>query len=284
MSAIFSLFLNDIIESAVADFDGVMLWLLDGMLHVELLMDAAVSGVVTNTVISDVYQFIYMTAGGLLVLKFLFKGFEIYILWRDGDPENSPQDMLIGSIQGTVVMLVFPYLYDVMAEITLWFATGIMERLDLSTGGTFHVTDFQIAGKSIVLLIMALVYLILMVIMIIKLMQRGFELLILRLGVPIACMGLIDSDKGLFKGYIQIFYKTLFTSVIQIVLLSWSLRFIANPSVTTLVIGIAIISTALSTPMLMQQMLISTGRGGGIGQKMYSAGMMANAVRRIIGK
>ncbi|MEM5780048.1 MAG: conjugal transfer protein TrbL family protein [Lawsonibacter sp.] len=288
MSSIFSSLLSDIINSAISDFDGVMLWILDGMLHVENMTDSAASTIVTSHNISEVYQFIYFVAGALLILKFLFKGIEIYLLWRDGDPENSPQDMLMGGIEGTVMMLVFPYLYDVMAEVTVFFATGIMDRFGLSTGDTIPISVLDpvgIAEKSILLLILLIVYLVLMVVMMIKLVGRGFELLILRLGVPIACMGLVDSDKGLFKGYIQIVFKTLFTSVIQIVMLSFSLRMIVTLNLFNLICAVSIISIAMGAPLLMQQILVATGRGGGgMIQKLYSAGMMANTIRRMIGK
>lgn len=282
MSLIFSALLNDIINSVFEAFDDVMLWLLDGMLHVENMLDSSITSVVTVGTISDVYRFIYTFAWGLLVLKFLFKGFEIYILWRDGDADASPQDMLIGSAQAVAVMLVFPYLYDVMAEVTVWFAKGILERFGLSTGTVF--IPIAVTTQSLILLILLLVYLILLVVLIVKLVQRGFELLVMRLGVPISCLGLVDSDMGMFKGYIQTFFKAMFTSIIQIVLMSFSLRVIVTPGLFNLICGISIITTAFATPAMMQQMLVATARGGGISQKVYTASMTARSIRGLLGK
>lgn len=285
MTAIFSALLSDLINSAFTAFDEVMIWLLDGMLHVEHLADSAVSSIITDGVITELYQFVYTLAWGLLILKFLFKGFEIYILWRDGDADASPQDMLIGSVEAVAVMLVFPFLYDVMAEVTVWFATGLMDRMGLSTWASFPLKNLEeLTGLGIIFLLLMLVYLILLVVLIVKLIQRGFELLVMRLGVPISCLGLIDSDKGLFKGYIQTFYKAMFTSVIQIVLMSFSLRVIVTPSLLNLLCGIAVITTAFATPMMMQQLLVSVGHGGGMSQKIYSVSMAANAIRGLAGK
>jgi hypothetical protein len=284
MTTIFSSFLSDLLNDAVSAFDSGLMWILSGMLYVEKLTDTSVSSIVTSSVISSLYQFVYKFAGGLLLLKFLFKGFEIYILWRDGDPDNSPQDMLIGGIEGTVFMLCFPYLYDIMAGLTMYFATDIMGRLGLSDGAvSLDPSGFSFTVTTLFLLILLVVYVILLVYVMIKLIQRGFELLILRLGVPIACMGLVDSDKGLFKGYMQTFFKTMFTSVIQIAMLSLSLRIIVTPSLPNIICGIAAIATALGTPLLLQNILIPTG-GGGLGQKVYSAGMAAGAIRRILGR
>lgn len=286
MTAIFSSLISDIVNAGFSAFDGVMLWLLDGMLHVESLVDTTVSSIVTTTVISDLYEFVYTFAWGLLVLKFLFKGFEIYILWRDGDADSSPQDMFIGSIEAVVVMLVFPYLYDVMAEATIWFASGIMAGFGMSTGESFPVFSADtLKGLNIILVLLLLVYLILTVVLIVKLIQRGFELLVMRLGVPIACLGMVDSDMGLFKGYIQTFFKAMFTSVIQIVFLSMSLRMIVTPALINLICGFAAIGLAFATPAMMQQLLITVGRGGGgLSQKIYTASITARSIRGLFGK
>lgn len=286
MTAIFSSLISDIVNAGFSAFDGVMLWLLEGMLHVETLMDSAVSSIITVTVVSDLYQFVYTFAWGLLILKFLFKGFEIYILWRDGDADASPQDMFMGSLEAVVVMLVFPYLYDVMAEVTIWFSAGIMRSFGLSTGDTFPVySATTLQGLNIILILLLLIYLILLVVLIVKLIQRGFELLILRMGVPIACLGLVDSDKGLYKGYIQTFFKAMFTSVIQIVLMSLSLRVIVTPTLFNLLCGFAAICMAFATPLMMQQFLVSVGRGGGgLSQKIYTASITARSIRGLIGK
>ena len=119
-------------------------------------------------------------------------------------------------------------------------------------------------------------------IMWITLIKRGIELLILRLGVPFAAVGLIDSDMGAFKGYMQIFLKAAFTTVIQVGLLSWAFRVAGTFEFANLMIAIAIISAAFATPLMMQQFLVATGGNGGVTQKVYSAGMAARAIRSLV--
>lgn len=284
MTAILSGFLHDLLSMAFEAFDDAMLWMLESMLHVETLLGSVAEGLMTGGTVNDVYLFIYRFACSLIVLKFLFRGFEIYILWRDGDADSSPQDMLIGTAQGIVVMVCFPYLYDIMAEVTVWFTDGVMGRFGLGVDTPFWPTMEGVQGLSLFIMILLVVYVVLSVVLYLKLIKRGFELLILRLGVPIACLGLVDSDMGLFKGYLQTFFKTMFTTVIQLTLMSFSVRVIANVSFSSIVIGIAIIMTAFGAPSLMQHMLISTGHGGGITNKIYSAGMAARTVKGLLGK
>lgn len=288
MSDLFAGFLRDIMEGAFAALDSALLWMIEGMLHAESLLGDTFANYLTAESISTAYKFLYTLAAGLLVLKFLFKGVLIYILWRDGDPDCSPQDMLVGSLQAMVVILLFPALYEIMADITLQIARSMMTIFGIGQDGQlgfplFSVQDIQRLG--LVEGIIALVFIIMAVVLCIKMIGRGFELLVLRLGVPLACLGLVDSDGGVFKSYMQLFYKTMFTSIIQVVLLSLAFRVITGMALMNIIVGISIVTTAFATPMIMQQVLAPVGRGGGgVTNKIYSGAMAANAIRGLVGK
>lgn len=182
--------------------------ILSGMLRTETLIDG---DVLTATTITDIYQFIYMVAVALIGLKVLFKGWQIYILWRDGDADTSPMDMLVGSAQAVCVIMAFPLLYEYMADITQFFAEGIIGEIGYFEGADLNdgVEAFLGIATGLVDILLLLVYLVLLLVLWIILLKRGFELLILRLGIPMACLGLIDSDMGLFKNYMLILYKTI---------------------------------------------------------------------------
>lgn len=279
-------FFLDVLNEAGNTLDD---WLLDQLgvtLNVETL--PAVSGILTSNVIEKLYGYIYYFAVSLLVLKFLVKGFQIYVLWRDGDADASPQDMLTGTAQAIIVAVGFPIMYERMAGIASQFTGGLMSLLGLT-----YNKPLDISGPSGILalpsviaggfwtLVLLVIYLILLAVLYIKLLQRGFELLILRLGVPFACMGLVDSDFGIFKSYMQIFIKTIFTSIIQIVLLSLSFLVVGTGH---FIVGIAIIATAFSAPLIMQQLLVPTSRGGGMMSKVYTTSMAVRAVRGLMGR
>ncbi len=117
-----------------------------------------------------------------------------------------------------------------------------------------------------------------------QLLKRGIDLLILRLGVPIATAGLVDSDGGVWKPYIKIFFQAMFTTVIQLFLIELALAILMAQTATLwgLVWALVAMQAALKTPQLMQQLLVSTGAGGGVGQKVYTTMHVVNAVKSFI--
>lgn len=250
---------------------------LEGFLRVEVIMGQRGTTISTET-FTTAYQYIYSFVIGLLILKFLWKGFSIYILWRDGDADNSPRDMLTGSLQAVITAIAFPYLYNIIADVAGEFAKKIMNVFGLA-GSNLYEWESANLGVGIVEFFLMLVYLILLIVLYIRMIQKGFELFILRLGIPFACMGLIDSDYGIFKSYIQTMFKAVFTAIVQVVLLSASLpvMVLLHP-----IWGIAMICEAFAVPALLQQFLTATGRGGGITQKIYSGAMTLRALKGVM--
>lgn len=289
MTTLFSDLMRDLLLSAFSTLDNALLWMLESVLHVEMLLGGSFSNFLNTATISAAYQYMYTLASGLIVIKFLFKGFQIYVLWRDGDADASPQDMVIGVVQGIIVIISFPALYELMCTTTLQTAKGLMNAF-----GIGQIYDGQLAviagsaetfaGMALIELILALIFIVLALVLCVKMIGRGFELLVLRLGVPIACIGLVDSDFGLFKSYMQIFFKALFTSIIQIVLMSLAFRVMTGLVFLNLVGGISIVITAFNAPMIMQQMLVPSGRGGGISQKVYATTTTINSIKAMLGK
>ncbi len=279
MFGIFEEFITDFINAAIAWFSDMLSGALAHMLHIERLM-AENGGALTAGDLTNMYNYIYLMALSLITLKFLFKGFSIYILWRDGDADSSPQTMLIGAAQAVVVAVAFPTLYDIMASVTLTFASSLMGYIGIGEAKLGMLATLHYASNGIIEVVFVLVYLVMYAFMYIKLLSRGFELLVVRLGVPFACTGLIDSDSGIFKSYMQILWKAMFTSVVQIVLLSFSASIVVSGHV---IIGIAAITAAFATPAMMQQILLAAGRGGGVTQKVYAASAGVRALGMLKG-
>ncbi len=279
MTDIISDFLNNLIGGAFGSFDAIMVKLLTNMLYVEKLFSSALS---TDS-ITKVYNYIYLFSCCLVALKFTTKGFKIYILWRDGDADSSVQDMLIGVAQASVSMAGFPYFYGLMADITQTLSDGIMSNFGFAAVSAADLIQLYNFNAGLFELIIILIYVIMVIVLCVMLIKRGVELLILRLGIPFASLGLLDSDFGVFKGYMQTLIKTLLTSIIQITLLSLSIRIMTNISIVNMLCGIAVISTAFSTPALMQNLLIPTGSTNVI-NKIASGARIASSAKALIGK
>ncbi len=283
----FNDWISGIVNACYALVDELMLDLLDITFHVETLVNSGETTVFSADALQDVYRFLYTLASSLVVLKFLIKGFQIYILWRGGDADQSPRDMLMGVAQAAVVMVSFPFLYDLLVDVVLEAAQELMGKLGAMqyNGGIVDILLSNIGGmtwpRMLVFLLLALIFFILVLVLWIKMIAQGFELLVLRLGVPLATLGLIDSDMALFKNYMQLFVKTALTAVIQACLMSLAFRVIGTFRILNVVSAIALIYTAMSTPKLLQQFLVPRSPGGGIAQKAYSAAMVARAAKML---
>ena len=276
--------LAGLVNQLFAAIDVWLAGLLDTVFYVEQLVSMPGSTYFTAEGIRNTYLFIYAFCCSLMVLKFLYKGFNVYVLWRDGDADVSPQSMLIGAGQALFVMAAFPLLYDYLADISIYFANGIITNF--GSYGNIHPNIFlELATQGLLLIIIAVVYAIMVLVLWLHLLARGFEVLLLRLGLPLACIGLVDSDGGIFHGYIQIFIKTVLTTIIQIFLFSLSLKVMTSLSFMNAIAGIALLIAAFRTPILLQNILVQAkGSGSGITGKIYSGSMAIRGIRSAIGK
>lgn len=272
--------MGSLITAAFEKFDAQMISLLRGAFYFENLAISGADAALSEQSIRDVYFYIYGFACSLVILKFLFKGFHIYILWRDGDADVSPRDMLVGMLEAAAVMVCFPYLYEKLANICVAFAEGIMARLGVSLGLVIVPDLNLILSQGILTILILLVFVISILVLWIQLIGRGFELLILRFGVPLASLGLLDSDMGLFKAYMQVFIKAALTVIVQICAMALAIRVAGSFQFTNSLLALGIIFGAFKAPATLQQFLMpSAGGGGGLTQKAYSAAIVIRTLK-----
>jgi len=89
--------------------------------------------------------------------------------------------------------------------------------------------------------------------------MRGIEMLILRIGIPFACIGLLNSDKGAFGTYIKEFVQNAFTVIVQLALVNFSILLMANGHV---IYAIAFSIVALRTPQTLSKFLSINNHSG----------------------
>ena len=181
MTGIFTNFLTDVVNDALVTINSGLHSTLVDVLRIETLLESVT--VISAEAIEALYWYTYTLVSVLVVLKFLWKGFSIWILWRDGD-------MVRGAIQGTIFIVAFPFLYDIMADVTIEFATGVLSALGLGLEATLGSGLLTTLTLGIFDMLLMLVFLALSFVMRVKLIGRGFELLIMRLGMPFACLGI----------------------------------------------------------------------------------------------
>ncbi|MEG2039363.1 MAG: DUF6102 family protein [Oscillospiraceae bacterium] len=280
MSGIITDFIYEIInESIMTFFNGFF----TNIITMAFFAEQYISSVLSNSTFNEIYSFIYTVSISLIIIKFLKKGFFVYILWRDGDADTSPVETLVSLGLATFIMAAFPTLYQSAVDISLWF----IGEIGLQLGGFATVPDNELlAGvflgtKSLVNAIQMLIYLVMLVLMYFKYLRLGIELMILRLGVPFACSGLVDSDSGVFKPYMEQIVKTIFTIIIQYFCLMLSLALmIRQANGESLWWAIALCAVALSTPRLLSSFLIGANGGGKFTSAVHTSSALMNLIKK----
>lgn len=277
MLNIFALFLQDLIEAALEKLDLG----LDKLATIGLYMEKIFT---INNNFTGLKTVVLGFGISLIVLKFLKKGFDTYVVWSD-DAASDPMQLMINFIKALVVALSFSVFYDWMYDILQEFNTMISKNISADVQMDLKTTILRgigVAGNNITgnayMLILAAVFLILIIALYIQLVGRGFENFVLRVGMPIAAAGLIEQNKGVFAGYMNKLFQSTISVIVQIGLMKLALVLIANVNIIT---AIACLFAAMKTPKLLQEFMVAGGGGGLNLNTVYYTGQMARMIKSV---
>ena len=227
--------------------------------YAERYMTTAIGGRTID--FTGLYNLFFGFGVSLIVLKFLKKGFDIYVGWSDGDPDLDPLNLVTNFLRAMAVALCFPILYDALISATTQLIDQTIVIIDQLTNQQ-SVIDIIVnaISNSIFMALAGLILVIVYLILWVQFMMRGIEMMVMRVGLPIACTGLIDNDKGVFAPYMKKFFMNAATVLIQIALVKLSL--------TVMILGncfyaLAIVFVAMRTPKFLQEFTLSAGGAGG---------------------
>lgn len=163
-------------------------------------------------------------------------------------------------VRAIVIALSFEFLFNLVIEIAEMLGNELLNSLslDLMLPDWGYIVEFCMT--SLFSSLTGVVAIILFVILYVQFLVRGVEILILRLGFPLACIGLIESNSGVFQSYSQKLFKSVLTVIVQIVLCKLGLALIFA---SHWFYAIAVIIMALKTPSFMQEFML-TGNSGGM--------------------
>jgi len=230
----------------------------------------------------NAFNLIFNFGVSLIVLKFLKKGFDIYVAWQDGDADADPVGLLTNFFRAMVVAIGFPTLYQYLADIVSDLTNKLLIAIGMDMNQSFATYHSSLTSLNVFTAIVSLVFFICFFFLYIQFLTRGLEILILRIGMPIACVGLIDSDKGVFGSYIKKFFQSTLTVVVQLALAKLSVGLFLNSHIFW---GIAAITLSLKTPKFLQEfMLVSGGGGGGISNKIYHTSRLYQMAKSVFAK
>lgn len=256
MEALLILLIIAVLNGCLVYVNTLLTGLMPIALHSEKYMDTLLG----TSGISQIFNIFFGFGVSLIVLKFLKKGFEQYILWTEGDADSDPLILLTGFFKALAIAVSFPTMYGWLTDIIEDLTNQLMQVISGGMSTDFASVISGISSAGLFTAIISLIFFICFFLLYIQFLTRGLEILILRVGLPLACVGLMDSDNGVFRTYIQKFFQSTLAVLVQIVLAKMGIALMLNAHVFW---GIAAMMLALRTPKFLQEFIIISGSGGG---------------------
>lgn len=267
MEVILVLLIVAVLNGAVAFIDEMLTDLVPLTLHADQYMIAAGGG----SMVQVLFDILLGFGVSLIILKFLKKGFETYVMWTDGDPDVEPTYVVIRFIEAIVVAVSFPVLYGWLADITQDLTNQLMTAIGAATNYDWQAWVNGLSSLGLVTAIFGLIFVVCYFVLYFQFLMRGLEIMILRIGLPLACVGLLDNDKGVFKSYLNKFFQSTLAVMVQICLCKLGVGMMMNVGANMNIFwGIACIMLAIKTPKFLSEFMVPTGGGGsGIMNNVY---------------
>ncbi len=226
-------------------------------------------------------QIIFSFVISLIILKFLKKGFDVYVMWSEGDTDMPSVTFITYFIRATVIAISFPLIYSWFVDIVKDFTNQILASLNISSQVNLTNTLATLSVVSIFNAIFGIIAFIMLFLLYIQFIMRGIEMFILKIGFPLACIGLVDSDKGIFAPYIKKFFQSAITVIVQMALAKIVILLISSDQ---LINAVAVLLVALRTPKFLSEFMLITGNGSsGISNMIHTTSKTIELNRQLSG-
>ena len=279
MEIILVLLIVAVLNGAVTFIDSMLADLVPMTLHADQYMTAAGGG----SMVDVLFEILLGFGVSLIILKFLKKGFECYVMWTDGDPDSEPIQLIIRFVQAIAVAVCFPVMYGWLAEITQNLTDELMSAIGAATNYDWQAWVNGLSSAGLVTAIFGLVFVICYFILYFQFLMRGVEIMILRIGLPLACTGLLDNDKGVFKTYLTKFFQSTVAVMVQISLCKLGVGMMMNVGINLNVFwGIACLVLAIKTPRFLSEFMVPTGGGGGMVNNIYHSVRLVGMAKNLM--
>ena len=272
--------LVELIQSFIGGAESTLNSVFNSMLNLVFFIERELTYIPDGQVLSvakidfnSIYKIVVDYATYLLVIVFIVKAVKIYFMMRDGDNEQNPIHLVIGMLKAVIVMICFKEIYSIGVGIVSSFLNSILGVINIDSLNLAEAISNNIQG-GIFTAVACLVLLICWLLLICQFIMKGIELLVMRIAIPFATIGLLNNDDGVFPDYIRSFLMTAFTLVIQLSLLNIS---IVTLMTNKLIYGIGIAVVAVNTPMIMGKYMVKPS-----GNPIHTIGNTARSMRALI--
>lgn len=236
----------------------------------------------------NVEHIVYIFAMQFLILKFVKKLVDVYALQVDGDASADIVTLVINFCKAMVIAICFTVIWSWIYDIAYDFTQQIIHAVPIHTKPSEILRQLRDSTSErtndfsfVICPIIIVVYGILMLVQ----LKNGLDLWILRIGMPLACVGLMDSDQGVFKQYCRLILKCILTLVVQMFCVNAGLYVLSLAGQTDnkyifYIISIAMVITGFTTPKILSELLVpqNQGTGGKVMQAVYMGSMLLRGV------
>lgn len=276
MALVITILIGAILTAALPFIDNILVSIIPIALHAENYM----SSIIGTNWFNDVYNIFFAFGMSMIVLKFLKKGFDIYIGWMDGDADADPLGLLTNFLRAMVVAISFPTLYRLLAQVVTELTDQLLIAIGTGTDMNFTTIITGIVSAGIFTGLVSLIFFIMFFVLYIQFLTRGVEILILRIGMPFACVGLIDNDKGVFGPYLKKFFQSTLAIIVQLSLCKLGVAMMLNSHIFW---AVACMALALKAPKFLSEFILMSGSGGGgMMNKIYYSSRIYSMAKAVI--
>ncbi len=257
MESILTGLITSIIGGADSAINSAFNGLMDLVFNGEKHLSSNLGSEVLN--FSNLQSVILSLAISLIVLKFLKKGFDMYVMWTEGESDTPPLTFIVYFVRAIVVAISYSLLYQWIIDVAISFGDSLLNAMNFAENVSLTTVIANIATTGLFTAIVALIALILLFVLYIQFLMRSLEMFVLKMGFPLACVGLVNPDGGVFKSYFDKLIKSVLTVIVQIILCKIAIALILN---VKMLFGISAIILAIKTPKFIQEFMLGGGTGG----------------------
>ena len=171
MEVLLILLISAILTGCLSYVNNILTGLVPMALNAENFM-STLSG---NNGFNQVFSIFFTLGISLIVLKFLKKGFETYVLWTEGDADADPLLLLTNFFKALAVAVSFPVLYGWLVEIVNEMTNKLLSAIGTGMQEDFSTLISGIASAGLFTAIVSLIFFIVFFFLYVQFLMRGLK-------------------------------------------------------------------------------------------------------------
>lgn len=227
-----------------------------------------------------IYRTVYAWGLVFLIIIFIKKIIQTYFLFKTGEEDQSPVRLVIGLIEAVIIDITFGWIYVFIVKMGYSFYLSLNASAGFNFDSEFMTQLANSAGWGLFSAICILIITCEFLGLIWNMIKRGIQILILRLIIPITTIGLLDANGGSFAIVAKKLLQNIFSVIVQLLLMSFSLVLIEKKRY---VYAVASMAMTIEGPDFLRDFLAGAG-GLGLAQMASKGASFAHHAMSVPGQ